>query len=162
MMPSLFFNVAGGVKVGSEGANSNVVSSAHSTSSEAFGSPTTTHLAAMINDVERKMLDGKLVLLDDDRKPLTPKVDNPANADNEYEVDELFNETASFFASTSFEVNKSSKSGSGVGNKSLYEQWKETYIEDPYDDDDFDDCGLTNAQMTLANSFDINLRGQLR
>ncbi|GJX87592.1 putative RNA-directed DNA polymerase, eukaryota, reverse transcriptase zinc-binding domain protein [Tanacetum coccineum] len=59
--------------------------------------------------------------------------------------------------------NKVDKSGSGVGNKSLYERWTKTYDENLYDDDDdFEDCGLTETQMALANSFDINFRGQLR
>ncbi|GKA46614.1 hypothetical protein Tco_0739497 [Tanacetum coccineum] len=47
-------------------------------------------------------------------------------------------------------------------NKSLYEQWKKSHNEDPYEDDDFDDPGLTDAQVKFANAFDINLRGQLR
>ncbi|GKG56739.1 hypothetical protein Tco_0580063, partial [Tanacetum coccineum] len=34
--------------------------------------------------------------------------------------------------------------------------------EDLYDDDDFDNHDLTDAQMKFANAFDINLRGQLR
>ncbi|GJU26944.1 hypothetical protein Tco_1165565 [Tanacetum coccineum] len=104
------------------------------------------------------MLDGKLVLVDDDGKPPKPKVNDPINADSDSEVDEVFNETASFMASTSSKVNKSSKNGSGVGNKSLYKTWKETYNEDPYDDDYFVDCGLTDGQMKFANAFDISLR----
>ncbi|GKC36835.1 probable indole-3-pyruvate monooxygenase YUCCA10 [Tanacetum coccineum] len=39
---------------------------------------------------------------------------------------------------------------------------EESHGKDPYDDDDFDDPGLTDAQMKFANTFDINLRGQLR
>ncbi|GJR29109.1 hypothetical protein Tco_1105341 [Tanacetum coccineum] len=143
----------------------------------------------MINDLERKMPNGKLVLMRDDGKPLRPKFDDLVNANNDNEVDEVFNETASFIASTSFKVNKSFKSGNDVIIKSLYETWKETYNEDPYDDDDFDDCGLTHAQTKFANetynkdpyddddfddcglthaqtkfanAFDISLRGQLR
>ncbi|GJW25884.1 hypothetical protein Tco_0039695 [Tanacetum coccineum] len=50
---------------------------------------------------------------------------------------------------------KASTSGSGVGNKSLYEEWKETYDEDPYDDDDFDTYDLTDQQRAFANAFDI-------
>lgn len=72
------------------------------------------------------------------------------------------NETASFIAYTSSKVNKASKSGSEIRNKSLYEQWKETYDENPYD---YDDCvihGLTNAQMKFVDAYDISLRGQLR
>nr|GFA87663.1 chromo domain-containing protein/Gag-Asp_proteas domain-containing protein [Tanacetum cinerariifolium] len=89
-------------KLAKKGPNSNVVSSAYGTSSEAFGSPNTTPLA----------------------------------------------------------VNKSSKSGSGVGNMSLYKKLKETYNEDLYYDDDFN-FGLSDAQMKFANLFDMILRSQL-
>ncbi|GJR99709.1 hypothetical protein Tco_0316218 [Tanacetum coccineum] len=54
-------------------------------------------------------------------------------------------------------VHSKSKVDEGVGNKSLYEQWKETYDEDPYNEYDFDDCGLIDTQMAFANAFDINL-----
>nr|GEZ07510.1 RNA-directed DNA polymerase, eukaryota, reverse transcriptase zinc-binding domain protein [Tanacetum cinerariifolium] len=110
---------------------------------------------------QRQMLDGKLVLVDNDEKPLN-KVDGPVNVDSHSEVHEVFNETLGFMASTSFKVNKISKSGSVVGNKNLYEQLKETYNEDSYDDDDFGDCCLTDAQMKFANFFDTSLRGQHR
>nr|GEV91036.1 hypothetical protein [Tanacetum cinerariifolium] len=117
-------------------------------------------LATRINGLERQMLDGKLVLVDDDGKPLKPHFD-PVNADSDSEVDMVFSETTSFMASMSSKVNKSSKSGSGTGNKSLYKTWKET-CKEPYDDDDFDDCCLIDAQIKFANTFDISLRGQLR
>lgn len=39
----------------------------------AFGSPNPASLAAKIRDIESQMLEGKLVLLDDARKPLKPK-----------------------------------------------------------------------------------------
>ncbi|GKD74480.1 hypothetical protein Tco_1332762, partial [Tanacetum coccineum] len=74
------------------------------------------------------MSDEKLVLVDDDRKPLKPKLDDPVNANSDSEVDE-----------------------------SLYEKLQEAYNEKPYDDDDFDDCDLTVAQMKFANSFNITL-----
>nr|GEV31087.1 hypothetical protein [Tanacetum cinerariifolium] len=93
---------------------------------------------------------------------VSKKVDDLVNEDNDSEVDEVYDETATYMASTSFNVNKASKSGSGGGNKSVYEKWKESHGEDPNDDDDFDDPGLTNAQMKFVNAFDINLRGQLR
>ncbi|GJV14095.1 hypothetical protein Tco_1359418 [Tanacetum coccineum] len=50
------------------------VSSAYGTLSEAFGSPNTTPIATRINDLERQMLDEKLVLANDDRKPLEKEV----------------------------------------------------------------------------------------
>ncbi|GJZ46106.1 zinc knuckle CX2CX4HX4C containing protein, partial [Tanacetum coccineum] len=79
------------------------------------------------------------------------KVNDLVNADSDSEVYEVYNETTNFMAS-----------GSGVGNKSLYELWKETYDIDQYDDDDFDDLFLTDSQLKFANAFDISLRGQLR
>ncbi|GJU72826.1 ribonuclease H-like domain-containing protein [Tanacetum coccineum] len=97
-----------------KGANSDMVYSVHETSSEAFGSLNTTPLATRFNDLEIKMLNGKLVLVYDDRKQLK-KVDDSFNADSDSVVDESF-----------------------------YEKWKETYNEDPYNDDDFDDYGLTD------------------
>ncbi|GJS27758.1 hypothetical protein Tco_0488378 [Tanacetum coccineum] len=123
----------GNSKLGKKGVNSDVVYSAHGTSSKASGCSYTTLLEARINDLERKMMDVKLVLVNDYGKPLK-----------------------------SSKVNKSSKSGSGVGNKCLCEKYKEAYNEDPYDDNDFNDCGLTDAQIKFVNSFDISLRGQLR
>nr|GEU37081.1 retrotransposon protein, putative, Ty1-copia subclass [Tanacetum cinerariifolium] len=69
-------------------------------------------------------------------------------------VHETSYEAFGFMTSTNFEVNKSC---SGVRNKSLYEQWKETYNENPYDDDDFDNFGLNDAEMKFTNEFDISL-----
>nr|GEU68283.1 hypothetical protein [Tanacetum cinerariifolium] len=94
-------------KLAEKGANSDVVSSAHGTSSEAFCSPSINPLTERINDLEREMLDMKLVCVDDDGKLLK----------------------------------------------------RETYTEDPYDDDD---CGLPDAQLKFANAFDISIRGKLR
>ncbi|GJV46388.1 hypothetical protein Tco_1430924 [Tanacetum coccineum] len=104
-----------------KGANSDVVSSLHGTSFVAFGSPTTTPLVERIDDLERQMMDEKLMLVDEDGKPLK-KVDDPVNADSDSEVEKVFNETASFMTSTSSKVDSSSKSASGVGNNSFYEQ----------------------------------------
>ncbi|GKD53828.1 hypothetical protein Tco_1287215 [Tanacetum coccineum] len=96
-----------------------------------------------INDLERQMLDGKLVLVDDDVK-LLKKFDYPVNTDSDSEVVEMFNETAGFMASTSSKVDNNFSSCSGVGSKSMYEQWRKTYVEYPYDVDDFDEYGLTD------------------
>nr|GEU31103.1 hypothetical protein [Tanacetum cinerariifolium] len=107
------------------------------------------------------MLDGKLVLVDDDGKSLN-KVDSLINADSGSKEDEVFNETTSFMTSMSSKVDKNLKSGSGVTSKIMYEQWRETYGEDPYDDEDFDDYGLKDGSLKFANAFDINLRAQLQ
>ncbi|GJZ35198.1 hypothetical protein Tco_0581015 [Tanacetum coccineum] len=85
--------------------------------------------------------------------------DDLDNKDNDSDVEEVYDETATYKASTCFIGNKASKSGSGGGKKRLYKEWKENYDEEPYDDDDFDDSGLTDAQMKFANVFYINLRG---
>ncbi|GKD39532.1 hypothetical protein Tco_1259739 [Tanacetum coccineum] len=87
----------GNSKLSEKGSIYDVVSSAHETSFEAFGNLNTTSLAARINDVERQMMDGKLVLVDDARKPLK-KDDRLVNADSDSEVDEVFNETTGFMA----------------------------------------------------------------
>ncbi|GJZ38092.1 hypothetical protein Tco_0584283 [Tanacetum coccineum] len=93
----------------------------------------------------------------------TQEVDDLVNTNSDSEVEEAFNETIGFMASTSSKIYSSSKNGSGVVKKSMYEKWKETYIEDPYDDDDdIDDYGLTEDQLKIANAFDISLCGQLR
>ncbi|GKD84214.1 hypothetical protein Tco_1351053, partial [Tanacetum coccineum] len=60
------------------------------------------------------------------------------------------------------DVNEGFTSGTGVGNSSLYEQWKESYGVDPYDDANFDTLGLIEDQLAFANAFDIYLRGQIR
>ncbi|GJX84728.1 hypothetical protein Tco_0335502 [Tanacetum coccineum] len=140
-----------GDELGSNGGSSNsgnkvVQDVAGSTAS---GSPSNTPLVTRINELKSQMIEGTLV-------------DDLVNEDNDSEVEEVYDETATYMASTSFNVNKASKRGNGGGNKSLYEQWKENHGEDPYDDDDFDDPGLTDAQMKFANAFDINLHGQLR
>ena len=55
------------------------------------------------------------------------------------------------------------KGGSVVGMWSLLEQWKEdTHDQNHYDDEEFYDCGLTDAQLKFANVYDISLRGQIR
>ncbi|GJY35475.1 hypothetical protein Tco_0420853, partial [Tanacetum coccineum] len=90
----------GNSKLAKKGDNFDVVSSAYGDSSKAFGSPNTTPLAARINDLERQMLDEKLVLVDDDGNPLK-NINDSVNANSDSEVDEVFNKTASFMASTS-------------------------------------------------------------
>nr|GEX08754.1 hypothetical protein [Tanacetum cinerariifolium] len=84
-------------------------------------------------------------------------VNDLVNVHSKSKVDEVYNETTSFMVSTSSKVNKVSKIGRGMGNKRLYEQWKDTYDEDPYNEYRFDDCGLIDAQMAFANAFDISL-----
>ncbi|GKD46636.1 WRKY domain-containing protein, partial [Tanacetum coccineum] len=75
-----------------------VIISAHGSSPVATGSPNTTILER-INNLERKMLDGKLMLVDDDGKPLN-KVDyTPVNSDSDSDVEVTYDDTAQFMAS---------------------------------------------------------------
>nr|GEW22064.1 hypothetical protein [Tanacetum cinerariifolium] len=81
------------------------------------------------------MTEGKLVLVDEDGKPLKPckptfhsfsnvvfkKVDDLVDEDSDSEVEEVYDETATNMASKSSNVNNATKSGSW-GTKSLYEQ----------------------------------------
>ena len=79
-----------------------------------------------------------------------------SDSDDDKVLDD-FNETSNFMAFDG------SKCGSRVGMRSLLEQWKEDiHDQDPYDDDEFDDCSRINAQMKFANDYYISLRGQIR
>nr|GEX51325.1 histone deacetylase 14 [Tanacetum cinerariifolium] len=73
----------------------------------------------------------------------------------------LYNETVNFMTSNPKD-NKASTSGTGVENSNMYEQWIETYKDDPYVDVDFNYLGLTEDQVAYAKAFDINPRGQIR
>ncbi|GKC62757.1 zinc knuckle CX2CX4HX4C containing protein [Tanacetum coccineum] len=53
------------------------------------------HLVKRTNVIEKQIMEGKLVLVDDDGK-LMEKVDYPANSDNDDEVESVENKTASF------------------------------------------------------------------
>ncbi|GJU05337.1 zinc knuckle CX2CX4HX4C containing protein [Tanacetum coccineum] len=57
----------------------------------------------------------------------TSNVAGVGDEDSDNEVEEVVNEPTSFMAS---------KSGGGIGRKSLYERWKDDYEDNPYDDDD--------------------------
>ncbi|GJW69785.1 hypothetical protein Tco_0126702 [Tanacetum coccineum] len=82
--------------------------------------------------------------------------------DSGSEVEDVRNETANFMKSKLSNVHEGFTGGTGVGNSSLYEQWKAGYVVDPYDDIDFDALGLTEGQLAFSNALDINLRGQIR
>ncbi|GJR21451.1 reverse transcriptase domain-containing protein [Tanacetum coccineum] len=113
-------------------------------------------LAQMINKLERQILDGKLMLMDDDGKPLK-KVDPPVNSDSESEVEEVFNEIAGFMASTRLK----SSSKSGYGTKTLLEQWRETKVDDDYDsydEDLYDGYDMYENLQAICEDLDINVR----
>ncbi|GJZ29914.1 ribonuclease H-like domain-containing protein [Tanacetum coccineum] len=69
------------------------------------------------DDLEQQILDGKLMFVDDDGKPLY-KADSTGIADSDSEVEKVYNKTAGFMASTG--LKRGSKSG--YGTNSLLEQ----------------------------------------
>ncbi|GJW90192.1 hypothetical protein Tco_0167745, partial [Tanacetum coccineum] len=88
------------------------------------------------------MLDGRLMLVDDDGKMLY-KAYSTVNADNDSEVEEVSNETVGFVASTSLKGGSNSR----YGTMSLLEQWRETKVDDdydPYDDDMYDGYDMSD------------------
>nr|GEY14309.1 hypothetical protein [Tanacetum cinerariifolium] len=140
----------------------------------ASGNPSNTTLVARINDIESQMIDGKLVLLDDDGKPLKPSKSTLPSSSNVVSKKLMIWLVRIMIAKFKRYMMKLSLiwrhralmlikllNAAVEGNKSLYEQCQESHGEDSYDGDDFDDPGLTDAQMKFANAFDINLRGNL-
>nr|GEX54246.1 hypothetical protein CTI12_AA572790 [Tanacetum cinerariifolium] len=59
-------------------------------------------------------------------------------------------------------TSKHLKSGSGFGTKSLYERWKDTLDDDPYDDDECNAHNLSEEQMAFCDALIIKLRGQIK
>ncbi|GJX04287.1 ESKIMO 1-like protein [Tanacetum coccineum] len=73
-----------------------------------------THIVEQINVLKKHILEGKLVLVDYNGKPLE-NVDYPDNSNSDDEVEPIENKTASFLASK----------GVGYGPKSLWKQWRD-------------------------------------
>ncbi|GJW80385.1 hypothetical protein Tco_0144360 [Tanacetum coccineum] len=112
-----------------------------------------TPIVARINDLERQMFDEKLVLVDDNGKPLKTKVNKSTSIpstskkvvdESESDIEDIYDETAQYMAS------------GDANDPSLLED--EDY--DTYDTYDLD--VLTESQMAFVKAFDINLRGQIR
>ncbi|GJR69229.1 hypothetical protein Tco_0015294 [Tanacetum coccineum] len=95
---------------------------------------------------------GKLVLVDDDGKPLE-NVDYPVKSDSDDEVEPVENETASFLASK----------GVGYGLKSLWEQWRDSTVNDeydPYDDNMYECQEIPENIQTICDNFNTKVRGR--
>ncbi|GKC17583.1 hypothetical protein Tco_1014365 [Tanacetum coccineum] len=110
-----------------------------------------------INNLERQMLNGKLVLVDYDWKPLETEVNKSTSIPSSSKVasKKVMDESASDIEDIYDESAQYIGSG-GANDPSLLED--EDY--DTYDTYDLD--GLTESQMAFAKAFDINLRGQIR
>nr|GEW92900.1 hypothetical protein [Tanacetum cinerariifolium] len=91
------------------------------------------------NNLERQMMDGKLMLVDDDGKQLN-KVDYaPVNSNSNSDVEVVYSQTAHFMT------------GRCANDASLYEE-KDYDIYDTYDIH-----GLTIQELSLCDMMDINL-----
>ncbi|GJW69682.1 hypothetical protein Tco_0126599 [Tanacetum coccineum] len=84
-----------------------------------------------------------------------------ADKESESYVEEDDQKTASFLASKSSKGTSSSKSGGGMGRKSLYEHCKDDYDDNPYDDEEEHE-DLSKHQLAICDAFDLSLRGQIR
>ncbi|GKD56896.1 putative ribonuclease H-like domain-containing protein, partial [Tanacetum coccineum] len=83
-----------------------------------------------IDKLEHQFLDGKLMFVDHEGKPLY-KVASTINVESDREVEVVFDETVNLMASTSLKGDSDSDSGYGTNN--LLEQWRETKRDDDYD-----------------------------
>ena len=81
---------------------------------------------------------------------------------SEIDVEEVYDETASFMASKRPKVKCFSNSGSGGGNPTWYEHRKDIFYEDPYDDDEYEAFDLNEEHRVFCNVLDINICGQIR
>ncbi|GKF33807.1 hypothetical protein Tco_0107007, partial [Tanacetum coccineum] len=102
-----------------------VVSSTHGSSPMASGSVNTTSLVERINKLEKQMMDVKLMLVDDHRKPLNKLYCDPVDPDSENDVEVVYDECAR----------------GGANDASLYED-KDYDIYDTYDIE-----GLTKQEL---------------
>ncbi|GKD49257.1 hypothetical protein Tco_1278233 [Tanacetum coccineum] len=87
---------------------------------------------------KRQLIEGKLLLVDDDGKPL-PKVVSIVNVDSNSEVEEEFDEYTTFMAST---------------------ETKQDDDYDCYDDDMYDSHDMYDNLHTICVEFDIEIPGR--
>nr|GEV04299.1 hypothetical protein [Tanacetum cinerariifolium] len=96
-------------------------------------SSSTTPIVERVDEIERRIINGKITLVDDDGKPLH-KVVSTKIMDSDSEVENAVDHHAVFMASTSLKRGVDS----GYGTNSLLEQWRKIKRDDafdPYDDD---------------------------
>ncbi|GJX49949.1 hypothetical protein Tco_0276794 [Tanacetum coccineum] len=108
-----------------------------------------------IDNLERQIIEGKLLFVDDDEKPLVATT----YVDSECEVEVVFDETTNLMASAS------SKCGNDrvYGNNSVLEQLRETYQDDdydPYDVDLYKSHDMFDYLQAICDNLDITVRGK--
>nr|GEU68893.1 hypothetical protein [Tanacetum cinerariifolium] len=102
--------------------------------------------------VEKLIIDEKVTLSVDEGKPLK-KVVFSGDYDSDDEVASIDNEMASFFAKKD-----------GNGTQSFLEQWKESYENneyeyDPYDDNMYEGQEILDKIQAIYDNFDFKVRG---
>nr|GEY71111.1 hypothetical protein [Tanacetum cinerariifolium] len=140
-------------EMGSNGGNSK--SARNRSLNVAHGSYSNTHIIDKIAKLERQMLDGKLIFVDDDGKSLVPT----SNVDSESEVEVLFDETANLMASKSFKCG----SDKCYGTNSLLEELRETKRDDDYDpyyNDLYESHDMSDHLQAICDDLDIIVHGQ--
>ncbi|GKF90104.1 hypothetical protein Tco_0264067, partial [Tanacetum coccineum] len=123
-------SVKNDVDLGTNGGTSNLASKKANSSGFSFWNVefSSTSTTPIVEKIERLIIDGKVTLMDEEGKPLA-NVDSSGDHDSEDEVASVDNEMVNFMASKKV----------GYGTNSLLEQWKETYENDDYDFDPYDD-----------------------
>ncbi|GJU58812.1 hypothetical protein Tco_1236578 [Tanacetum coccineum] len=152
-------SVENDVDLGTNDGTSNLASKKTNSSGSSFwnvesSSTSTTPIVENINRIERLIIDVKVTLMDDEGKPLA-KVDSSGDYDSEDKVASVDNEMANFLASKKV----------GYGTNSLLEQWKETYGNDdydfdPYDDDMYEGQDIPDKIQSICDNLDIKVRGR--
>ncbi|GKE53371.1 hypothetical protein Tco_1488527 [Tanacetum coccineum] len=142
------------VELGTNGGSSHLANQEANYSGSSFwnaesSSPGTTLIFEKINKMENLIIDGNVILVDNEGNPLR-KVDD----DSEDEVALVDNEMASFLAKKD-----------GYGTQSLLEQWKDShelddYEYDLYDDDLYEGQEFLEMLQTFCDNLDIKVRGR--
>nr|GEX16279.1 hypothetical protein [Tanacetum cinerariifolium]GEZ56630.1 hypothetical protein [Tanacetum cinerariifolium] len=116
-------------------------------------SPSATPIIAKIDKIKKLIIDGKVTLVDDEGNFLE-KVVYSGDYNSEDEVASVDNEMASFLAKKD-----------GYGTQSLLEQWNESYENDdykydPYDDDMYERQEIPENLQAICGNLDITVRGR--
>nr|GEU76524.1 high affinity nitrate transporter 2.4-like [Tanacetum cinerariifolium] len=147
-------SVENNVELGTNGETTNLVSQEANSSGSSFWNVDSSSLSntiiEKINKIEKLIIDEKVTLLDDEGKPL---VDYSGDYDSEDEVASVDNEMASFLAKKD-----------GYGTQSLLEQWRESYKNDdyeydPYDDDMYEGHNIPEKLQAICDCLDIRDMG---
>ncbi|GKC46018.1 hypothetical protein Tco_1063740, partial [Tanacetum coccineum] len=111
-------------------------------------------LLKKIDKMERLIIKGTDTLVDDEGIPLT-RIDSLGNHDSDDEVASVDNDMANFLASKDV----------GYGTNSLLEQWKESYEDeeydyDPYDDDMYEGQDIPDKIQDICDNLYIKVQGR--